>query len=184
MPLIIIISSYLLDVITKLLIVKTLKLYEVKEIIGDVLRFKYIENKGMAFGLFSELPEPYKHLILLPIIFVAIGVVVYFYRSVHESKYHAKYTLALILGGALGNLSDKLIGYIVYHQEFKFFYNRVVDFIDVGIGTCRYCRWPTFNVADIAITVGVLLLLMLILFGKDKDIFVKKKKPSDEPVNE
>mgnify|MGYP000452866249 CR=1 FL=1 len=182
LPIIIVLSVFLLDQGSKLLVVKNLTLidhnivdsekYRV-QVIGDYVRLKYVENKGMAFGFLSDASEVVRILVFTSLTIIAIGVVIYYFMNVQKDKILVKSSFALILGGAVGNLSDKLFGAITFHQELKLLYAKVVDFIDVGINDMR---WPTFNVADIAITLGVFLLLYLILTNKEEEIFSTAKK--------
>ncbi len=158
----------LLDQLTKFLIVKYLNLYETINIISNFVRLKYVENYGIAFGIGSNLDKPFKDLLFTSLTIIAIGIVIYYYRKVPLKKTFVRSSFALILGGALGNIFDKLFGYIIFHGQLKLFYGRVVDFIDIGF---KSYRWPTFNVADIAITLGVIFLFILILRSDDKDLF-------------
>jgi signal peptidase II len=106
--------------------------------------FKLAGNKGAAWGLFRNLPESMRVPFFVLISLVAVGVIVTLYRKAHGQRL-LQWALTLILGGAIGNLIDRVrIGY-------------VVDFIDWHYGVKH---WPTFNVADIGITVGVVLLLL------------------------
>jgi signal peptidase II len=107
-------------------------------LLGDVVRLTLVHNSGAAFGLFPGSRVPF---ILISIL--AIGVVLYLYLRDAYRTLANRILLGCILGGALGNLLDRVVR------------GRVVDFIDVGIGAAR---WPVFNVADSAVTVGVLLL--------------------------
>ena len=107
-------------------------------ILGDFLRLTLVHNTGAAFGLFPGSRLPF---ILISVL--AIAVVLYlFARDAYRSLLN-RVLLGCILGGALGNLVDRIR------------WGRVVDFIDVGIGAIR---WPVFNVADSAVTLGVILL--------------------------
>jgi len=134
------------DQFTKYLIVKNFELSSTIDLIGNLLRFTYIRNPNGAFG-FSFGPR----IPLLPIALLAICVLLLaFYRTGSRSAAGLA-GLSLILGGALGNLIDRI--------RFK----EVIDFIDVGIG--RF-RWPVFNVADSCVTLGVILLVMGSLFSR------------------
>jgi len=137
----------LLDQMAKVLVVKIFALGESIRILDDVVRFTYIENPGMAFGIrvgsrgfftvFSAL--------------ASLAILVYLVRMRHDSFY-SRLALALILGGAIGNLLDRMMR------------GQVVDFIDVGFGTTR---WPVFNVADMAVTIGMILLIAQVLFERE-----------------
>jgi len=113
-------------------------------VIGDFLRFIYVRNSGSAMGLF-----PVGRMVLVGISLAASIFLIYLYRTTDPGLKIRRGAMAAILGGALGNLVDRI------------FYNgHVVDFIDVGIGTHRFY---TFNVADMGVTVGGTLLFLCIL---------------------
>ncbi|MDH5681635.1 MAG: signal peptidase II [Spirochaetota bacterium] len=191
LPFVFIFITYFLDQLTKILVVKNMKLYETVNFLGDIVQFKYIENRGMAFGMFSNVDKIYKDIIFTLLTFSAILAVIYFYRKVKKDSTVAKVSFAMILGGALGNFSDKVFGYIIFEGKFQIagengLYGRVVDFVHVYIGTLGKWlfsseRWPTFNVADIGITVGVFLLLIQIIRKKESEIFIQKGS-SPEPA--
>jgi len=107
-------------------------------LLGDTVRFTLVHNTGAAFGLF-----PGSRLPFIVISLLAIAVVLYlFLRETYRSLAN-RILLGCILGGAIGNLIDRIrLGW-------------VVDFIDVGVGSFR---WPVFNVADSAVTLGVIFL--------------------------
>jgi signal peptidase II len=107
-------------------------------VLGDVLRLTLVHNTGAAFGLF-----PGSRLPFIVVSCLAIGVVLYLFTREAYRGVPQRVLLGCILGGAIGNLADRIrLGW-------------VVDFIDVGLGSAR---WPVFNVADSAVTVGVILL--------------------------
>jgi signal peptidase II len=127
------------DLATKAEIVRTLGPGASVEVIGDYFRISHVRNVGASFGLF-----PGNTPALIAVSSLAILVVIYLAIRTRSRPWSMTF-LGLILGGALGNLYDRLrLG-------------EVVDFVDVGFGTHR---WPVFNVADIAVTVGVFLLLI------------------------
>jgi signal peptidase II len=104
------------------------------------LRIVYVENKGAAFGLFAALGN--KFFIVISLITIAV-IIIY---ALKFAKGLETYSFSLILGGAIGNLIDRLtIG-------------KVVDFIDVFIGNWH---WPAFNVADSALTIGIGLFILI-----------------------
>lgn len=134
---------YVADQVTKLLIVNNLRLYEsIPE--NGLLRLTHVTNTGSAFGL---LHGQTGFLILVSIIGV-LGVLFYYRANGRESAL-LRYSLALLLGGALGNLTDRLVR------------GAVVDFISVQVWSDYY--FPTFNVADSALTVGLLALAFYVL---------------------
>ena len=127
-----------LDQMTKVLASARLMPGEPVPVLGQLLRLTLVHNTGAAFGLFPGSRVPF---ILVSVL--AIAVVLYlFARDAYRSLMN-RVLLGCILGGAMGNLLDRIR------------WGRVVDFIDVGFGAVR---WPVFNVADSAVTLGVILL--------------------------
>ena len=127
-----------LDQWSKSVAATRLSLGQPVRILGDFLRLTLVHNSGAAFGLFPGSRLPF---ILISVL--AIAVVLYlFARDAYRSLLN-RLLLGCILGGALGNLVDRVR------------WGQVVDFIDVGWATVR---WPVFNVADSAVTLGVILL--------------------------
>jgi signal peptidase II len=129
-----------------------------RPILGDFLRLTYIENPGMAFGI----DIGGKLFFSLFTVAASVGILYYLYRM-REEPLLFRFSLALILGGAVGNLIDRVF-YGVIFGEAPLFYGRVVDFIDVdfidiSIFGFSLDRWPVFNFADAAVTTGVALLL-------------------------
>jgi len=137
---------FILDFVTKRAVLANETALRAKvEVIGDFVRFIYVRNPGSAMGLF-----PVGRMVLVGISLAASIFLIYLYRTTDSGLKIRKGAMAAILGGALGNLVDRV------------FYNgHVVDFIDVGIGTHRFY---TFNVADMGVTVGGTLLFLCILF--------------------
>ena len=135
-----------LDHITKWLARTELDPVHAIEVIPGYLRISYVSNTGVAFGLFRDLESPWKPYVLAAMAIVAVIVIfVYSYRM-PSSRLLLQSALAVIMGGILGNFVDRVLqGY-------------VVDFIEFHIRDAFY--WPTFNVADSAITVGIGLLLI------------------------
>ncbi|WP_257462118.1 signal peptidase II [Archangium lipolyticum] len=116
--------------------------------IEDYWHFRYVENPGAAWGMFATLPEsvrrPFFHVVSL----VALGFILFMYVRLTPEQKSVRWALALVTGGALGNFMDRLLrGY-------------VIDFIDWHWRNQPGMRWPTFNVADAAICIGVGLLLL------------------------
>jgi signal peptidase II len=130
-----------LDVITKYIVERSLTLYHPVPVLGDFFRLTYIYNRGAAFGL--SLGEYSRHFFLVLTV-IALVVLFLWFRSTLASDRLRLFAIASVTGGAIGNLIDR-----VRHEH------GVVDFLDFGLGNLR---WPVFNVADIAVTVGALLL--------------------------
>lgn len=140
-----------LDRWTKWLVQTRLVLNQTIPIIDAFFNITYVRNTGVAFGILDPVSLPLKSTVLAVLTLVAItGVLVYSWRT-PANQTLLQTALSLILAGALGNLYDRVL------------YGYVIDFIEVYY---RTYRWPSFNVADSAITVGVGLLVLQI-FRKD-----------------
>jgi signal peptidase II len=140
-----------LDRWTKWLVQTRLVLNQTIPIIDAFFNITYVRNTGVAFGILDPVSLPLKSTVLAVLTLVAItGVLVYSWRT-PANQTLLQVALSLILAGALGNLYDRVL------------YGYVIDFIEVYY---RTYRWPSFNVADSAITTGVGLLVLQI-FRKD-----------------
>lgn len=129
-------------------------------VFGDYVRFTLAMNKGMAFGLtFGD----WSRWILIAFTFVTLGLIFHLYRQTHASEKLQVIALALITGGAIGNLIDRLTSA-----------QGVVDFVDVGFGTHRF--W-IFNVADAGVSVGGALLVLTLWNSSER---TKKIEEADE----
>ena len=129
-------------------------------IIGDFFRLTFIENPGMAFGF--DPGTSLKLWISLFSLFASIGLLIYLY-FIRNQNYSLRLAIAFILGGAVGNLIDRLLYGILYGYA-PLFYGKVVDFFDfdffnVSILGRYYDRWPIFNFADAAVSIGVFILI-------------------------
>jgi signal peptidase II len=141
----------LLDRATKWVIARNIALHGNIQVIPDFFRITHVENRGAAFGLFADSPSQWKIATLVLFSIVALVIVsALLWRNSHSMS-TTGVGLSLILGGALGNLWDRLLS------------GRVVDFLLFYIG--QY-QWPAFNVADSAIVIGAGLLVFEILFTK------------------
>lgn len=141
-----------LDVATKAIARYALPpLYTPHEILGDWVRFTLAFNPGAAFSLYLG---SYSRQIFTVLTFLALFVLGRLYRATREGDYLRTFALAMVSAGAIGNLLDRLRSSL-----------GVTDFIDIGIGEHR---WPTFNGADIAVTVGA-TLLGWVLYQEDRE---------------
>jgi signal peptidase II len=146
---------YAADQLTKALIVANLGFGERVDVIGDLVQLWHVRNTGAAFSIL-----PGATWLFIPVTFVAIGLVAYFFRQFHGRSTWIHVILGMILAGTLGNLTDRVRwGY-------------VVDFVSVGIGDLR---WPTFNVADPSVVIGILLLVGYLTF-------IDPRHHGDEPA--
>jgi signal peptidase II len=140
-----------LDVITKAVAVSALVPRHVpREVIGDWVRLTLVYNQGAAFGFHLG---PYSRQIFLVLTVVALVILTRIYRATRAADTLRVIALGLVCGGAVGNLLDRIRSPL-----------GVVDFLDMGVGDMR---WPTFNVADIAVSTGAFLLAWA-LWGEDK----------------
>jgi signal peptidase II len=129
-------------------------------VLGDFFRLTYVENPGMAFGI----NVGGKAFFSIISIVASIAIVIYLYRS-RQDRLGFRLALATILGGAVGNLIDRVFYGVLFHNG-SFFQGRVVDFFDVdffdiNILGYQLSRWPVFNIADASVTIGVILLVLL-----------------------
>lgn len=143
----------LLDQGTKLLALEGLKPMGSMTFLPGVLDFTFVENRGVAFGMFSG-----QRWMILVLTGAIVGVLIYYYKKLPAGKEYrwVRCALVMVLSGAVGNLIDRVFrGYVVDFFEFTF------------------VKWYVFNVADIYVVLGVLWLLFLMLF-------VIKDEPSKE----
>lgn len=133
-------------------------------LIPNTLRFTLSHNRGALFGLGNDLPDPWRMILLTGFPLLALVAIAIFLGRVPLHERFARLGLALILGGAAGNVLDRII------------FGHVVDFIDVYAGWQPAMgqliewfgtnRWPTFNIADIGLVTGACLLLLEVFFGR------------------
>jgi signal peptidase II len=152
------------------------------QVIGDFFRLTYIENPGMAFGI----DIGGKLFFSLFSIALSAGIFYYLYRA-REDNLGFRVALALILGGAIGNLIDRTF-YGILFDDAPLFYGKVVDFFDVDFFNIHLfgyslSRWPVFNVADAAVTVGILLLLFMRHEKKEEEEGAVALPPDSGNVN-
>jgi signal peptidase II len=135
-------SVVALDQATKYLIMTNLTAYDSRELF-PFLHIVHVRNTGAAFGMFKTLGSSF---------FIILSVcAIFFIVYLLEKQIHNTLGLSLILGGAIGNLIDRVL------------YGKVVDFIDFSVGSFH---WPAFNVADSALTIGIAIILLTHLFKK------------------
>jgi signal peptidase II len=144
-------------------------------IFGEFFRITFIENPGMAFGFDPGLN--YKLWISVFSLAASVGLVYYLY-IIRNQRYTLRLAIAFILGGAVGNLIDRLF-YGIFYGYAPLFYGRVVDFLDfdffnITVFGRNYDRWPIFNIADSAVTIGVIILLFFYKKPKTEKLVVKE----------
>jgi signal peptidase II len=149
-----------LDQFTKSLVDRFMTLHETRAIVSGLLDLTYVRNRGAAFGILAEAHFPHQSLAFALVGIVAlVAIVVYALRLPPGSRL-PQTALALVMGGALGNLVDRAR------------HGFVIDFIDAYWGPHH---WPAFNVADAAISVGVTLLVLDMLWSSEP-------RPSADPA--
>jgi signal peptidase II len=143
-----------LDQATKALVDRYMELHESHTIIEGLARLTYVQNRGAAFGILSDADLPYQSILFSLISLIALGAIAVYAWKLSVTSRLPQLALAFIIGGAVGNLLDRMrLGY-------------VIDYVDVYWG--RH-HWPAFDVADSAISVGVALLVIDILKNPQSD---------------
>jgi signal peptidase II len=142
-------ATVLLDQLTKAIVSVTLPVYESLTVIPRLLDIVHVHNAGVAFGLMNSFDHPMKSVLTTSLALAALASIAWYARHVRPEERFARLGLSLILGGAVGNLIDRV------RQGY------VVDFVDVYWGAWHF--WA-FNVADAAISVGAVLVFVEVLF--------------------
>ncbi len=143
----------LFDQLSKWAVAHRLALHQSIPIVPAFFSLTHVQNRGAAFGIFDDSPAPWKIALLIVFSLAALVVVsMLLWKNSHQLSLTGV-ALALVLGGAVGNLWDRVNS------------GHVVDFLDFYVGTYH---WPAFNVADSAIVVGAILLIGEILFSKNQ----------------
>ncbi len=137
-----ILLTILIDQLSKSIIQRTMELGQSIPVINNIFHVTYILNPGAAFGMLANQTVFF----IIATVAVALGVIIFYFRS-GQKKGMLPIALGLLLGGALGNLIDRLR------------YAKVVDFIDFRV-------WPVFNLADTAIVTGAGLLILILWFSE------------------
>jgi signal peptidase II len=137
-----------LDQLSKALLVRALDQHDSLPLVDGILSLSHVRNRGAAFGLLSDWDLPHQSVLLSLLSIAALLAISVYFARLPASARLPRAALALVLGGAIGNLIDRVrLGY-------------VVDFVHVY---WRQHQWPDFNVADSAITIGVVLLVFDVL---------------------
>ena len=149
----VLLSVVVLDVISKAIAVAALEpaSFVTRSVIGDAVRFTLVYNPGAAFGLHLG---PYSRWIFMALTIGALIILWRLYKQTAQEDLRRAAAIALVSAGAIGNLIDRV------RTDAG-----VVDFIDIGMGVHR---WPTFNVADMAVSTGA-FLLAFVLWGEEQD---------------
>jgi len=148
-------------------VVKTnMRLYDSIPVFGDFFRLTYVENPGMAFGVRIS-----DNVFFTVFAVIASLVLLLYLFKLQERQEWARISMTIIIGGALGNLTDRIFrGQVVDFLDFDFFNIQIPAFKLLSFHFSGYSmeRWPVFNIADIAISVGMVLLLIYILFFEEE----------------
>jgi signal peptidase II len=141
----------ILDQVTKYIVERQIRLYEIITVIPGFFNLTHVRNRGAAFSLFSTASDSFRSFFFLTVTIVAIIVIALLIKKTHERILIVAFSF--IMGGALGNAIDRVR------------YGEVVDFIQWYY---RSYYWPSFNIADSAITIAVVLLAIDMLFRKSE----------------
>ena len=139
------------DQITKLIVSNNMHLYQSITVVPGLFNITHIHNPGGAFGFMAGQSPAIRTLLFLVVSVFAVGFIFYFYANTPPTHPWLASGLALIFGGAIGNLIDRAR------------MGKVIDFLDVYI---RQLHWPAFNIADSAITVGMSIFIFHLMFKK------------------
>ena len=146
----------ILDQLTKAIVDRTMALYQSIPIVDGWFNLTYVRNTGAAFGIFAGNAEIFRRPFLILVSILASGFIITLLRRLADRERGLIAALTFILGGAVGNLIDRV------------FYGEVIDFLDVY---WRNYHWPAFNVADSFITIGVAIALFSLYKHKGDDPF-------------
>jgi signal peptidase II len=141
----------LLDQLTKYVVEARIRLHDVIIVVPGFFNLTHVRNKGAAFGILSSLPEFWRSAFFIIVTIIAVIALIVLIIKTHERL--PVYAFSLIAGGAVGNVIDRIR------------YGEVVDFIQWYV---KSYYWPSFNVADSAISIGVALLAIEMLFGQQQ----------------
>jgi len=144
-------ATLLVDQLTKVIVEHTFPEGEVRNVIPGFFSLVHVRNRGGAFGFLSGLNKDHLTLFFLGISVLALCVIFYLYKKMGAGKPWVAAALAMIFGGASGNLIDRLR------------FREVIDFLDFHVGPLH---WPAFNVADSAISIGAVILLYHLVMKK------------------
>lgn len=159
----------ILDQLSKWWVLENIRLGDEIVIIPGFFEFVHVRNPGAAFSMLANWNSEYRHWFFFGIGIIALIVLLSLYTKSQAGQRKIHIPLALILGGALGNIIDRVLyGNVVdfIHWHWK---NKIADFHLLGKHFHFALSWPSFNIADSAITCGAIYLALVFLFGRDKD---------------
>ena len=146
----------IVDQLTKAIVDRAMSLHASIPLIDGFFNLTYIRNTGAAFGLFAGSHEQLRLPFLIGVSILAIGFILFMLKRLRDGETGLTTALAFILGGAAGNLIDRIV------------YGEVIDFLDLYWSSYH---WPAFNVADSFITIGVAITLFYLIRAKGDDPF-------------
>lgn len=156
------------DQATKLSVMQSMRLHESIPIVPNLFSLTYIRNPGAAFGLLAGSSNAFRMVFFGVTSLFALGLLGTILYRLPEKDWMGQLSIAGILGGAIGNLIDRLR------------YGEVIDFLDVYVDSYH---WPAFNVADSAISVGVVFLIVHFAFEKKEMLLSVPGEPPSSPLS-
>lgn len=160
-----------LDQLTKLYIHTHYLLGESLPVLRDIFHITYVRNTGAAFGILRNAHEGFRDPFFLTMPVIAMIMIIFILRGLAQTERAQIVSLSCIFGGALGNYIDRLrFGYVIDFLDFQIPY--------YWMGRWRYYSYPAFNVADIAIVGGVIVLLLIMFLQWREEISAKKSNSS------
>jgi signal peptidase II len=151
----------ILDQVLKIWVTRVITRHETVPLISGLVDLVQVRNRGMAFGMLNRTGADWQSYLLIGATLAAIAIIAFWFKRIEEGAYGAVIGLSLVLGGAIGNLIDRIR------------LREVIDFLDFHVGDYH---WPAFNLADSAITIGTLWLAVYLLFFSHAQ--TKKRKSS------
>jgi len=151
----------LVDQVSKAVVIKNIDLYSSISVIEGFFSLTHLRNKGMAFGIMNQSTVSWKFYFLVIVTLIAIGAIAYWLNGLKQDEKINMVGMSLVLGGALGNLVDR-----IRIQE-------VIDFLDFSF---KGYHWPAFNLADSAISIGVFLIMIFMFFQKSSEKHYNNKE--------
>ena len=139
------------DQITKSIVLNNIPLFSSLTVIDGFFNLTHLQNPGGAFSLFANQSFLLRKFFFIALPLILLVFLFYFYRSISDTQKYLAFGISLIIGGALGNLID------------RFRFGKVTDFLDFYI---KDIHWPSFNLADSSIFVGITIFMLHILFVK------------------
>jgi signal peptidase II len=161
LPFLLTVAVFILDRITKGAIRTHISLWDAINVIPGLFNIVHTENPGIAFGLLANLPNPWRDVFLIGLSMVVLAIISAVLLRAGGQGMLLRMGLALVMGGALGNLFDRIV------------HGTVTDFVEVHVGEHYF---PAFNVADSGITIGACLLLLDMWYSRER-----KSQPAEVP---